>query len=167
MPFVFFREITPKRSRKEISKDCAMICRSRSANPHLISMRICIWLREFMDSYSISCVHSCIRLGSPSAHGHLLRIMQYSSKIVCLRKAMISSPVMDLFYGREDDLNCIAVFGCDCYAFEDENCRQDKLSPRALKLTYVGNVANSTAFKLADFSVAPLRIYRRGMVGFI
>ena len=55
-----------------------------------------------------------------------------------------------LFYGEEADLSRIKVFGCDCYAFEEEDCRQDKISPRALKFTFVGNVVNSTAYKLVD-----------------
>jgi len=50
------------------------------------------------------------------------------------------------YYGQEDDLSRVKVFGCDCYAYADEECIDSKLGPMARKLTYVGNVPNSTTY---------------------
>jgi hypothetical protein len=66
--------------------------------------------------------------------------------------------------GHEDSTFRCKVFACDAFVHIPEEVRGDKLQPRAMKLTYVGQVANSTSSILMDLSVSPPRTCHRRVV---
>jgi hypothetical protein len=66
-----------------------------------------------------------------------------------------------MIMGREDPTFRYRVFGCDAFVHVREEVRGGKLQPRAIKLTYIGQVANSTSSKLLDMPVTPPKIYHR------
>jgi hypothetical protein len=66
-----------------------------------------------------------------------------------------------ILMGHEDKSFRCKVFGCDAFVHIPPEVRGDKLQPRAMKLTYIGEDANSTSSILVDLSISPAKIYHR------
>jgi hypothetical protein len=66
-----------------------------------------------------------------------------------------------ILMGQEDKSFRCKVFGCDAFVHIPPEVRGDKLQPRAMKLTYIGEDANSTSSILVDLSICPAKTYHR------